>query len=296
MKKITYVLASAIFMFCGILQTSAATKLESNTYSDDIVFHTLYQNHDNYIDLKGDLKNEGAKVYQQYVKITKEQFNAINTNIKGINNYRTEQEKVIKEKKAEVDAAKKVLDNTPNPTGSIDINKVITAIDTNNENLTITQPEYEVVKASDYYEAYTKYQNLKKEYEQYVNTYSVNLEQKVTDMYNSITRPDDTKWNELTLTKKDTSVNKYKVTFPNEYDYFISWVKVLYNNNDEYNFKVYCKDSIKETPNTPITPNKPVTPKNPKTGIKEYCVYTALIAMVALSGYVVVKKYRKFSK
>ena len=95
-KKISLLSFYLMLLLSGFV---AKAYYQDITITNNIIMgETLYSNIQNYITLNGPLKNDSAVVNQQYISITKEQFDTINNKIEANNKYVQEQSKIIKEK------------------------------------------------------------------------------------------------------------------------------------------------------------------------------------------------------
>lgn len=323
-KKISLLSFSLMLLLSGFV---AKAYDQDITITNNIIMgETLYSNIQNYITLNGPLKNDSAVVDQQYVSITKEQFDTINNKIEANNKYVQDQAKIIKEK--------------------------IAALKTEELNLqTLREAAEKEGATQEEIDAYNKAQSTYGVNKLRLSHYEEGLDNEI-EIYNNelkklIPSYNDNNWKKLTLLETTDSENKYGVDYLKNTSYFISWVKVTLDGNDYYNYMLYCDKTIEtedvkickiengkyydkegkevteeeykkdcETKEVKICKiedgkyydkeGKEVTkeayekactvPENPKTGLNVNYLYAVLIPLVALSSYVVIRKARKFSR
>ena len=323
-KKISLLSFSLMLLLSGIIVKAYDQDI---TITNNIIMgETLYSNIQNYITLNGPLKNDSAVVNQQYISITKEQFDTINNKIEANNKYVQEQSKIIKEK--------------------------IAALKTEELNLqTLREAAEKEGATQEEIDAYNKAQHTYGVNKLRLSHYEEGVDNHIETNYNELKKLipsyNDNNWKKLTLLETTDSENKYGVDYLKNTSYFISWVKVTLDGNDYYNYMLYCDKTIEtedvkickiengkyydkegkevteeeykkdcETKEVKICKiedgkyydkeGKEVTkeayekactvPENPKTGLNVNYLYAVLIPLVALSSYVVIRKARKFSR
>lgn len=321
MKKISLFSISLMLLLSGFVVKAYDQDI---TISNNIIMgEKLYSNIQNYITLNGTLKNDTAVVNQQYVSITKEQFDAINNKSNANNKYVQDQNKIIEEK---TEALKKEAQNLQS------LKEVA-------EKEGATQEEINA-----YNTALATYTTNVNAYNTYKNDVDTQIETNNSEFKKLIPSYNDSNWKKLTLLETTDSENKYGVDYLKDTSYFVSWVKVTLNGNDYYQYMVYCDKTIEtktyyceisngkyyDKEGKEVTEEeykkdcdtinickivdgryydkdgKEVTkdayekactvPENPKTGLNVNYLYAVLIPLVALSSYVVVRKAKKFSR
>lgn len=321
MKKISLFSISLMLLLSGIIVKAYEQNI---TISNNIIMgETLYSNIQNYIILNGSLKNDSAVVNQQYISITKEQFDAINNKSDANNKYVQDQAKIIEEKTAAL------------KTEALNLQSLKEAA----EKEGATQEEINA-----YNTALATYQNNQNALTTYNNDVDEQIKTNNDEFKSLIPSYNDNNWKKLTLLETTDSENKYGVDYLKDTSYFVSWVKVTLNGNDYYQYMVYCDKEIEtktyyceisdgkyynkegkevteeeykkdcDTKNickivdgryydndgnevTKEAYEKACTvPENPKTGLNVNYLYAVLIPLVALSSYVVIRKAKKFSR
>ena len=265
----------------------------------------LYDLATQYISLKGEMKNDTAVVNQQYVQITKDQFNKIReANI------------------AKTDYIK-----------SDEYNKSVALFKTWKE-------KQEIKYQAEHAGTVTQQQideeaQAKAAYDAAINERNAKLEQLTKAEGALVPSFDNAKWNKIEKTESTATENRYAINVTNDYEYFVSWVKVTINGVDYYNYDVKCLKLLpplackivngkyynkagKEVtqaeynkecnPSCKIENNKyydkdgnEVTKENydklcgnPKTGTNIYYIYGVGTILIALSLYMFTRKVKKF--
>lgn len=290
-RRLLYVFLMIVVGITGIDSTKAYNK-ELNV-SNEIVFDArLYSNAQNSVELKGSLKNDDMKVYQQYVKLSSEQFNLIKNKNEELNKLIDETKKAYN-KYAAIAAKVPLLPIEYETYGTEVINRVIE--NSNSDNI-LTSVEYQDLLLTEYAKEYQNYLNEKGIFEALNTTNNAKIENLRNEFIALITSYDDTKWTESNLLDKLDGSNKYGVAYPKELNYMISWVKASFNGVDTYNFMLYCSEETVDKPKTPVPPKEtPKTPENPKTGNVSYYAYIILVMLISGSSYIVVNKMKKFN-
>lgn len=276
LRKISTFVLSLGIMVCMVDKVRAYDQSLIKETNGNIVFS---KDVNNVVNITGDLAKGDIKVYQQYIAITEEEFNSINTKLTELNNYIGEDYADLEEKQSVLldEAAK--LDELEN--------KAI-ASDATEEDKKAYQDAYAI-----YTTHVNEFNTLKSEVDNTLNT-------KKNDYIKLVPGYDNNKWNEVKLNKIENGNKQYVTTVPDGLSYTISWVKVNSNGVDSYQFALYCyKTSTTVTVETKEENKEEVkekTPENPKTGIENYYAYGIAIVALAVCGFVATKSRKKFSK
>lgn len=323
LKKISLFSISIMLLLSGF---NVKAYDQDITISNNIIMgEKLYSNVQNYVTLNGSLKNDSAVVNQQYVSITKEQFDAIVAKSDANNKYVNEQYKIIEEKSnalkkeaLNLQSLKEVAEKEGATQEEIDAyNTALATYNTNYNALTIYSNDVDA-----------QIENNNNEYKKLIPSYN------------------DNNWKKLALIETTDSSNKYGVDFLKNTSYSVSWVKVTLGGNDYYQYMLYCDESIEvkkyyceivdgkyyDSEGKEVTEEEYkkdceteeinickivdgkyydndgnevtkeayekacIVPENPKTGLNVNYLYAVLIPLVALSSYVVIRKAKKFSR
>lgn len=325
-KKISTIFLAFIITLSNLVGVRAYEQ-EINIEEDDIMMpYSITSSGDNYIKVWRDFANDSVIVNSQYVALTEEQFKNIEKKVNSNKAYVEEQSEIIKQKSdalTKEEEEVEILEEIANQVGATQEQKDAyqAAVDKYNQLLN----EYNTYKDN----VDKQIEGNHKEYLKLIPSYDDNkwIELALTekDNYNykyKIEYPNNVEylvlWAKVTVNGKDYYNYSMYCVKKNEIQYYCEIKDGKYYNSEgnevtETEYKVDCGEETEEKYYCEIKEGKYydnegnevskveyekecVTPKNPKTGLNNNILYGILISLVALSSYVVVRKFRRFSK
>lgn len=261
MKKISAVVLSLSLALCAIVNVKAYDA-NLNISTEKI---RMDQNTNDEVIIYGDLKNDAAKVSQQYVEIDEATFNKINSKMKEVQEAYNEVDKRLNEQNAKVSALEVELEELKR------VSETEGATAEDKRNTELKEKEVELAK-----------EEVKK-----IEAQKRNVDNSASELREMIKSFDDSKWELLSNTKDQGEGRVYAYKPFTLSNYAISWVKVELNGQATYNYELYCYKIGTAT----VT-----KPSNPKTGIENYYAYAVAVLAIAICGYVTVRSRKRLSR